>query len=168
MKRNMMITLSILTVSATACHSTQRYQEARKPFNTWAVGSIRDSAINQAIVTQGTLFPYHFDPHAGTLNELGLHDLGVLAEYHKEHPGNLNLPRGLTSDDLYERRVAAVATILSKSGVSKDRITIVNALPGGEGMPSERVVVILENQLTEPNSTALDSTRRAMATGGSR
>ncbi len=168
MKRNMIIAMSILTIAATACHSTQEHKEARRPFNTWAVGSIRDSAINQAIITQGTLFPYHFDPHAGTLNELGLHDLGVLAEYHKEHPGNLNLPRGRTSDDLYEKRVATVATILTKSGVRKDRITIVNALPGGEGMPSERVVVILENERAETSTIVSDNTSRALTTGGSR
>jgi hypothetical protein len=168
MKRNMIIAMSILTVAMTACQPTQAFKEARSPFNTWAVGSIRDSAINQAIVTQGTLFPYHFDTHSGTLNELGLHDLGVLAEYHKEHPGNLNLPRGRTSDDLYEQRVAAVATVLTKSGVQKDRITIVNALPGGAGMPSERVVVILENLQNDVNPIVQVDTRRAMTTGGSR
>lgn len=167
MKTSMLTITVVLALTTAACNTMQERYQARRPFNAWAVESVTDGAINQAIIAQGTLFPYHFDPRAETLNHLGKHDLAVLAEYYREHPGQLSLPRGSLSDGLYERRVATVATALAQSGVQKDRISIANALPGGSGMPSERVVVILENEATQPAATLAGSIGSTSQKGGS-
>ncbi len=122
--------------------------------NEWMVNSIRDAAINQAIITQHTLFPYHFYPGRDTLNELGERDLAALAAYFRGHTGQLNIRRGDLSDEMYHARVATVRKRLTESGVDASRIAIADGLPGGPGMPSDQVVKILQRADTESSSTA--------------
>jgi hypothetical protein len=103
---------------------------------------LNDTAIGNAIIAQRTLYPYHFIPDAPTVNELGEHDLGVLTEHFKRHPGKLNVRRGATPEDLYQSRVDYVAGRLSQAGVNLGPIE--DGSPGGEGMLSERVLTVLE------------------------
>ena len=119
--------------------------------NAWMITSIRDSAINNAIVTQRILFPYHFVPDSAGLTELGQRELEVLAEHFEKHQGNLNVRQGGASNDLYKARIRSVQSALVEAGV-RNRIVIADALPGGHGMPSEQVLMIIEgrNSPTEP------------------
>jgi len=109
----------------------------------WLVNSFSDAAINNAIIRQHTLFPYHFTPDSPELNELGRRDLGVLAAHYREHPGKLNIRRGDVSNELYDARVKAVGEMLAEANAQTQRIQIRDELPGGDGMVSEKVVIIL-------------------------
>ena len=128
-----------------------------------------ESAVSGAILTQHTVFPYHFVVGAAALNDLGRHDLRVLAAYLKEHPGPLNVRRGQASQELYTARVVEVTRFLTEAGVPAQRIAIGDALPGGDGMPSERVVKILERSAAGPATrmtvTPLPYTGMAPSTG---
>ena len=110
-----------------------------------------DASINNAIITQHTLFPYHFVNNSAGLNELGKRDLGVLATRFKDNPGKLNVRRGEISADLHQARIKTVLGLLEEAGVDKARITVDNALAGGDGMASERVLTILD---TSPKGSA--------------
>ena len=132
--------MSILIAAVAGCHPQV---EDRRQQNIWLRKSTSDTAINQAIIAQYTLFPYHFISNSPMLNELGRHDLDVLASHFSQYPGDLNVRQGDVATALYEARVATVIDALSDAGVERDRITVVDALPGGEAMTSERVLSIL-------------------------
>jgi len=122
----------------------------------WMVNTIRDAAINNAIITQHTLFPYHFSPGRDALNELGERDLAALAAYYRGHAGDLNIRRGDATDDLYKARVGAVRKRLTESGVDATRIAISDSMASGPGMASTEVVKILE-RAEKDSSTAAPS-----------
>lgn len=149
MKRSMISPAIVLITLSAACSTLNPPLEERRAVNAWMVSSLSDTAINRAIIVQHTLYPYHFDLDGETLNELGKHDLRVLAAHYKEHPGQLNLPRGNTAEAFYKARIATVIKTLADAGVEKDRITLADALPGGDGMVSERLLNILEYEATD-------------------
>lgn len=149
MKRLMILSAIVLLALSAACRTLNPPLEERRAVNAWMVSSLSDTAINRAIIVQHTLYPYHFDLDGETLNELGKHDLRVLAAHYEEHPGQLNVPRGDTTEALYTARIATVIKTLADAGVEKDRITLADALPGGDGMVSERLLNILEYEATD-------------------
>lgn len=126
----------------TALEARAAALEARAALNAWLVNTFEDAAIDNAIIVQYTLFPYHFVNNAAALNELGRHDLDVLAAHYKGHPGPLNVRQGGVPAELYEARVREVTWQLVMAGVDRDRITVADGLPGGDGMESERVLMI--------------------------
>jgi len=118
--------------------------EQKTAIDTYLVNDIRDAAINNAILTQHTLYPYHFNVGRETLNELGDRDLAALAAYYRGKPGELNIRRGNATDDLYKARVDFVTKRLADSGVDTSRLKVSDAPSGGSGMPSESVVKIYQ------------------------
>ncbi len=103
-----------------------------------------DIAIQNAIISEHTLFPYHFTKNGAELNELGQRDLAVLTGHFAPNGGHLNIRQLSTSADLYEARVSLVREMLQEAGIEMERISVSDGMPGGEGMSSERVLVILE------------------------
>lgn len=143
MKR-MKIQIILLAGLAVGCAHRPRPQtpEQQQVADEWLVNTVRDAAVSNAIIRQHTLFPYHFDADGAALNELGRRDLSVLAEHYQQNAGELNVRRGDASEALYRSRVQQVAETLARAGVNADRVKISDGPPGGDGMPSEDVVVI--------------------------
>jgi len=121
--------------------------------NSQLVNSYNDIAIQNAIVSQHTLFPYHFVNNGGELNELGQRDLAALTSHFIKYPGHLNIRRHNTTADLYEARVNMVHERLQEAGIDMGRISISDNMPGGSGITSERILIILE-QASEGASTS--------------
>jgi hypothetical protein len=138
--------------------------EQQSAANRWTISNIHDAAINNAILTQHTLFPYHFNTGLETLNDLGERDLAALAANYRARPGELSVRRGDASEDLYAARLAVVAKRLQESGVETARVKIIDAPAGGPGLNSERVVKILLE--SETKGLTLD-TGSASPSGGS-
>jgi len=69
----------------------------------------------------------------------------VVAEV-EGYPLKLSVRRGNASEQLYIARRTAVVNFLRNEGLDTNRITINDALPGGEGIASERVLLILNEQ----------------------
>ncbi len=112
--------------------------------------AVFDSAVNNAIISQQTLFPYHFKPDAADLNELGEKDLAVLMAHYRNHPAELRVRRGDAADGLYGQRVQAVVERLDLAGLRMDRIPIADSVAGGSGLGNEQVLVNLERRNTPP------------------
>lgn len=128
---------------------------AHSKFDAWLARSFRDMAIRNAIVREHTVFPYQFAHDSGELNELGRRDLRILASHFKVHAGELNVRRGEASRELYQRRIETVIEMLTAAGVGRDNVEIRDGLPGGDGMTSERVTIILrqDTDLAPPPSS---------------
>ena len=147
------ISLCILIVGCT--ESTQTNQDSQR-INRALIDTYNDMAIQNAIVSEHTLFPYHFVKNGAELNELGERDLDILAKRFVEHTGQLNIRRGDTPADLYVARTNVVIDRLQKAGVDTERMSISDGMPGGSGMASERILTILES--TDDGASASTST----------
>jgi hypothetical protein len=151
-RTNLLVKVCLGVNLLTACVVLCGCEEGPKPkpidksaVNAELINTFNDVSMRNAIISQHTLYPYHFVQNADQLNELGKRDLSILAGHFKDYPGQLNVRREGASDELYKARVSYVADELAKSGVGADRVSISDGMPGGSGMASEQVVNILES-----------------------
>jgi hypothetical protein len=136
-----------LTLGAlTGCNEPQAVNREEGNLDIELVKTLNNIGVENALIAQHTIYPYHFVADAGELNELGQHDLAVLANHFREHPGTLNVERGNETDTLYEARMAHVLAKLKAAGVETDHMTVSEGMPGGSGMASERLIPILKSE----------------------
>ncbi len=154
------VTMCVVCSLLVGCEERVSKQEAGKKLDMELVNVLNNIELENAIVAQHTLYPYHFVQDGETLNKLGQRDLAVLARHFAKHPGSLNIRRGDTPAELYDARVAQAVQQLKQAGVSADQMSISDGMPGGTGLPSERVVMILIES-TDKRYT----TRRTSGTG---
>lgn len=139
-----LITLSLMLVASSACHIEKERSKLRG-FEAMHAGEvIRSASIERAIISQHTLYPYHFIAGTAKLNELGRRDLMVLVRHFEQASGELNLARGDAADTLYKARSEALAEELRSAGIAKDRVRVTAGSPGGDGISGSRLVKILE------------------------
>lgn len=62
-----------------------------------------------------------------------------------KHPCRLNVRRGNISGDLYQARINFVLERLKEAGIDGEQVSISDSMPGGSGMSSEKILIILEN-----------------------
>ncbi len=154
------LALAALTVGA--CNSPQWPEPSRTTMNSWSVDEYHRDSIEAAIVSQHTIYPYHFVQNGAALNELGVRDVMVLARHYRDNPGELNLRRAGAEGELYDDRLDTLSTMLADNGVDTSRVRIENRHPGGDGATSERVLFILEEKMDEPltpDNTGISSFR---------
>lgn len=149
MKLTVPTTLVFLFILTVGCQE----ENVKEPpdeqlMNRRLVTSYSDIAIQNAIISEHTLFPYHFVKNGTQLNELGRRDLAVLTGHFARNGGHLNIRQLGVSDELYEARVSLVRERLHDAHIDMARISTSDGMPGGSGMPSERVLVILEQVST--------------------
>lgn len=163
-----------LALAPAACqnqYGNAPLHDDRGAYNAWAIETVNDGAVRNAIIAQHTLYPYHFVEFSEQLNELGKRDVDVLASHLRRYPGGINVHRAGESDALYQARVKAVADALAAGGVAPATIKIADGMPGGDGNPSVRVISIMEaerQRMTAGASTpaAPDTTATASSTSG--
>ena len=167
MKLTRILAPALVALTATGCNSPET--EANMPGlnNSLAITSFREAQINKAIIVQRTLYPYHFVTDTAELTKLGHRDLAVLAGYYSKHSGTINVRRGDATQVLYDQRVAAIIESLVAKGVAQGQLTVVDRFPAGDGIPSERVVKILENLDAPLTGAASQSSMDSGSTGGS-
>ena len=152
LKTNMLITL--FCILAAGCNQNQEKTPDKPTINAQLIKTYNDMALENAIISQHTLYPYHFVQNGADLNELGKRDLGVLIKHFITEPGYLNIRKGDTPDELYAKRVELIYQILQKAGLNMDRINIGDNMPGGSGIASETIIVILEKASEAISSTS--------------
>jgi len=128
------------------CNEQQAANQKDGNLDVELVKTLNNIGVENAIITQHTLYPYHFGVNAGELNELGRRDLNVLARHFAQNPGLLNIQRGDAVEDLYQKRIAHVVSGLQAAGVEMSRMSVSEGMPGGSGMLSEGVVTILQRE----------------------
>ncbi len=142
-------TIGIVCSLLAGCEKQVGKEDAGRKLDVELVNALNNIGMENAIVSQHTLYPYHFVPDGETLNKLGQRDLAVLARHFQNYPGSLNIRRGDTPAELYDARVAYAVQQLKQAGVKTDRLSVSDGMPGGTGVPSERVVMILNESNKE-------------------
>lgn len=153
-----LILLPVMLTALAACHSAAQGNDVEKHTGPWAGDEIQNASLNNAIVSQHTLYPYHFVTGSAELNELGARDLNVLVAHFLLAGGDLNVHRGETNQPLYESRVKTVLERLAAAGVTSSSVAVKDGLPGGEGLSSERVLVILKGKMSKGTTSSTGST----------
>lgn len=161
MKLNIMIITVLFCILTIGCQEDMEESPNNHLINSQLVNSYNDIAIQNAIVSQHTLFPYHFVTNGAELNELGRRDLAALTSHFMNHAGHLNIRRQNTPADVYEARVNLVHERLQEAGIDMERMSISDDMPGGTGITSERILVILE----QPSKGASSGTSTTFTSG---
>lgn len=138
----------LIGVLLAGCEESTTKGPDERVINTRLMNSYNDTAIQNAIVSQHTLFAYHFVQDGPQLNELGERDLAVLTHHFIRNGGYLNIRRHDVPAELYQARVNAVQERLREAGIEMERVRVSEGMPGGSGMASERIIVILESKGT--------------------
>jgi hypothetical protein len=162
MKQSCFVTISLLCLLIVGCQEDLQNTVDERLINTELIRSFHDVAWQNAIISQHTLFPYHFVDNGAELNELGRRDLAILASHFKEKPGRLNVRHDNVPDQLYEARVDLVVDRLKQAGIEIERLSISDGMAGGSGIASERVLILLEKPY---ESVPARTTTRNMSTG---
>ena len=146
MKSKLIISIYLPLLLLAGC-SEDMQDETRDnhELNSKLIESYSDISIKNAIISQHTLFPYHFVNNSSQLNELGDNDLMILIEHFVKNPGRLNIRQGEVSSEIYQARINLVIEKIKDAGIDKKKINISDDMAGGSGMSSEKVLVILEN-----------------------
>ena len=97
------VVICVACVLMVGCED-QAEKQSKKNLDVELVNTLNNIGVENAIITQHTLYPYHFGVDAGELNELGQRDLMVLARHFKDHPGILNIRRGETAARALRRK----------------------------------------------------------------
>lgn len=128
------------------CEERVTKEQSDRKLDAELVRTLNNVGLENAIIAQHALYPYHFVPNSGTLNQLGERDLAVLARHFRRYPGELTVRQGEASDAMYEARLAQVVSKLAQAQVTAELMTISDGMPGGTGMSSERTVMILTDE----------------------
>ena len=161
MKLSMITVIILFCILTVGCEEDMHKDSNKHLINSQLLKSYNDIAIQNAIISQHTLFPYHFVKNGAKLNELGRRDLAALTSHFIKNPGHLNIRRKNTAADLYEARVKMVHERLQQAGIDLERISISDGMPGGSGMASERVLIILQ----QPSKGASATKSTSFSTG---
>jgi len=142
------------------CQENRPEAHSGSQLDTELVKTLNHIEVENAIIAQHTLYPYHFVTGSEQLNNLGRRDFDVLARHFAEHPGTLNLRRGDTGPELYKMRLGHVLSQLKEAGVDMGRLQISDGLAGGSGMSSAQVVLVLEQAAEGPTASGLPRSGR--------
>jgi len=146
MKLNTITSICLALFLLAGCQENEQESSDNYAMNSGLIASYYDIAVNNAIVSQHTLYPYHFITNGKELNELGNNDLMVLIKHFMENPGKLNIRQGNVSTEIYKARINFVFTKMIDAGIGKDKVSVSDDMPGGSGMSSEKVLTILKNE----------------------
>jgi hypothetical protein len=123
--KTMLIMMSLMcTVLLSSCQEQQAVEPDpidRTEVNRKIVDTYSDLAIQNAIIAQHTLYPYHFVPNGVDLNDLGQRDLSVLITHYKNNPGTITIQQGSADAILYQARAQMVFQKLQDAGIPEKK-----------------------------------------------
>ncbi len=144
MKLYVIITMGFCCMLFAGCSEMEQNQN-RHLISSGLINTYKDTSVQNAIISQHTLYPYHFVNNAAKLNELGLRDIAVLSAHFVENPGQLNIRHGNVSTNLYADRINFVLDKLKEAGINTKQVDIADGMPGGSGITSDAIIVILKD-----------------------
>jgi hypothetical protein len=141
-------------------YRTREIDDEMPAANVWMVRTLSDESVENAVIAQHTIYPYHFVRDSAELTAVGQRDARVLGRHFARHPGELSMQRGDAPDELYQRRTASVMEALQREGVNPETIRRGGGMPGGDGVETNRAVAVLRIG-NQPRGTGAGSDTRS-------
>jgi hypothetical protein len=104
----------------------------------------------------GTVYPHHFIINDAKLTMVGQRQVNALLPRNEIEPVRISVPRGTASDALYEARLQTLRDHFAAAGFGEEHLAFVDELPGGDGIWSDRVMLIATEE-PRPSGTASGS-----------
>ena len=102
-----------------------------------------DQNVRGGILAERAIYPYHFAPDSPVLNELGEHQVEVLASA-CHGTARVNVVRGNDSQQLHDARVQTVRDKFDEEGIAPAALTIGDGPPGGLGLSAKAALEAIE------------------------
>jgi hypothetical protein len=157
-----------LVAGCDRAYRTRQIDDEVPAANAWMVRTLNDESVENAVIAQRTIYPYHFARDSAELTPVGERDMRILGAHFAHSPGSLSVRRGAEGSDLYQARLRSVGDALTRAGVDPNAIRIADDMPGGEGVNSERAVAILTISNTPAPAGAPTGPGSATTSGGSK
>lgn len=135
--------LCVVMAGGCTCNQEKKTVESNVVKEPHVIDLYSDLAIQNAIIAQHTIYPYHFVNNSAALNALGQRDLAVLANHFAQNPGELTVRRDQADNALQQARIETVMARLSEGGVEASRIRISDGMAGGAGMSTSDIIEVL-------------------------
>lgn len=152
MKVKFLVLYGLCLSLMTGCQEQSQLSSSNQTVDRTLINTLNQIQVENAIVAQHCLFPYHFVTERESLNELGQRELEVLIRHLGQRGGTLTVRRGQTPVELYESRLNYVVQYLKDAGVQMHLVKIGDGTIGGKGMASEQVIEILKSAAVKPGS----------------
>ena len=123
--------------------------------------NFRQQSRNAAAL-EATVYPHHFVINDAKLTMVGQRQVNALLPRNEIEPVRISVPRGTASDALYQARLQTLRDHFAAAGYGEERLALVDELPGGDGIWSDRVQ-LLASEEPRPSGTA---SGRSSRTGG--
>jgi hypothetical protein len=111
-----------------------------------------------------TIYPHHFVVGDAALTLVGQRHFNALLPRSDIDQVRVSVPRGDASDALYQARLDGLRRRFIEAGYDEERFALVDALPGGDGISSDRVLLLAAK---EEQNAGGQANRRAGGTGSS-
>jgi hypothetical protein len=139
----------VVLLSLVGCNNSKKKDDTKKApsdvalqrdqlskIDAWAVEVPLQASVENAVIRQRVLYDYHFVDGVVRLTPVGRRDARILAKHYKGTQWELNFKQGRASDELYQQRLNAIVIMMKANGVALTDLTIVDGMPGGQGIAS--------------------------------
>jgi hypothetical protein len=105
---------------------------------------------DNAMISDMTLWDYHFVPHTSELSGAGAERLTRLAFYLDTYGGTVRYDTSVTDEGLIKDRIAHAHEYLKVSGADVSRVQIEAQLPGGQQFAAREGIRMMERGTRPP------------------
>ena len=109
---------------------------------------------DNAMLSDMTLWDYHFVPHTSELSGSGAERLTRMAFYLDTYGGKVRYDTLLTDQGLIKERIAHVREFLKVSGADVSRVEVEAQLPGGRMFSGEEAIKVAKKGTAKPQGGA--------------
>jgi hypothetical protein len=139
----LLIGTSAALSALTACESEPVVLPPEPPASGASLDLYSETAIEDGIIRERTIYPHYFVANSTRLNDLGLRAVHVLGRSCAERGGRVSIVQGDADDQLYADRIDVVVDAMVVAGTDRARLVVDDEPAGGQGMPSGTVLEIL-------------------------
>jgi uncharacterized membrane protein YgcG len=147
--------------------ATQLTVPEERDENVAIVRGVFEQQSREGAVISRTINPHHFQHDAADLTILGKQRLDAMATHAPGMPIAINVPRGDTSDALYDKRLAVLRSRLVNDGIDLQLVTFVDdKFPSGDGITSDRVNMLAVEERNTRQQTQSSNRRSGAGNSG--
>jgi len=130
------------------------YVPSEGEINKWTVDTSFEHQVRNGAARGRTIYPHHFVIGDAALTLVGQRHFNALLPRSDVDQARISVPRGDASDALYQARLDGLRRRFIEAGYDEQRFALVDALPGGDGISSDRVILLAAQEAQDEGGPA--------------